>query len=257
MRWRTGRTAPIKSIRRTLRFELSRASYRGAPDSFQRVHDVRVVRPSSQSVRATVVHRGGPQLGHRAVRVHAAGAGQSHWLLAAVARPAQDHSGSDYTRRVRAVCLAVHAAAHELELSVGRLLPTRRGLFHVQVMHVELLAIQQEFESALVRLHELRNKVPAEMWRRRPAPERWSPGECVAHLNLSSAFMVPLVRAGIDEARRSGRTVPARYRRDVLGWLLWKGLGPGKGFKTKAIPAWVPSGDRHPDELVAEFERWQ
>ena len=103
----------------------------------------------------------------------------------------------------------------------------------------------------------LRNRVPAEMWSRPPAPERWSPGECVAHLNLSSAFMVPAVRAGIDEARRSGRPVPSRYRRDVLGWLLWKGLGPGKGFKTKAIPAWVPSGDRHPDELVAEFERWQ
>jgi hypothetical protein len=124
-------------------------------------------------------------------------------------------------------------------------------------MHAELLAIQQEFESALVRLHELRNKVPAEMWSRRPAPERWSPSECVAHLNLSSAFMVPRVRAGIDVARRSGRSAPARYRRDFIGWLLWKGLGPGKGFKTKAIPAWVPSGDRHPDELVAEFERWQ
>jgi hypothetical protein len=124
-------------------------------------------------------------------------------------------------------------------------------------MHAELLAIEQEFESALVRLHELRAKVPPEVWKRRPAPERWSPGECVAHLNLSSASMVPLVRAGIDQARRSGRSAPARYRRDFVGWLLWKGLGPGKGFKTKTIPAWVPSGDRHPGELVSEFERWQ
>jgi hypothetical protein len=124
-------------------------------------------------------------------------------------------------------------------------------------MHAELLAIEQEFESALVRLHELRAKVPPEVWKRRPAPERWSPGECVAHLNLSSASMVPLVRAGIDQARRSGRSAQARYRRDFVGWLLWKGLGPGKGFKTKTIPAWVPSGDRHPGELVSEFERWQ
>jgi len=63
-------------------------------------------------------------------------------------------------------------------------------------------------------------------------------------------------------ARRSFDRDPARagnrrYRRDFVGWLLWKGLGPGKGFKTKTIPAWVPSGDRHPDELVTEFERWQ
>jgi hypothetical protein len=124
-------------------------------------------------------------------------------------------------------------------------------------MHEELSTIEREFESALVRLHDLRANVSPEIWKRRPSPERWSPGECVAHLNLSAASMVPLVRAGIDEARRSGRSAPARYRRDFLGWLLWKGLGPGKGFKTKTIPAWVPSGDSHPDQLVAEFERWQ
>jgi hypothetical protein len=124
-------------------------------------------------------------------------------------------------------------------------------------MHSELTAIEQEFASALVRLHELRRAVPPEMWKRRPAAERWSPGECVAHLNLSSASMVPLVRAGIAEARRRGAPAPARYRRDFIGWLLWKGLGPGKGFKTKTIPPWVPSGERQPDQLVAEFEQWQ
>jgi hypothetical protein len=124
-------------------------------------------------------------------------------------------------------------------------------------MHAELAAIEEEFTTALTRLHELRRRVPPEIWKRRPAPERWSPGECVAHLNLSSASMVPLVRAGVEDARRSGVAVPGRYRRDVVGWLLWKGLGQGKGFKTKTIPAWVPSGDHPPDELVAEFERWQ
>src|SRR4029078_10649924 len=169
----------------------------------------------------------------------------------------EDHPGSDRARRVRAVRDLLHASAGELELRVGRLLPARCRLFHVQVMHAELAAIEQEFESALIRLHELRAKVPPAIWMRRPAPDRWSPGECVAHLNLSSASMVPLVRAGIEEARRRGVSVPARYRRDFLGWLLWKGLGFSGRFKTTAIPAWVPSGDRHPDDLVAEFERWQ
>jgi hypothetical protein len=79
----------------------------------------------------------------------------------------------------------------------------------------------------------------------------------VAHLNLTSATMVPIVRAGIEAARRIGAPAPARYRRDPLGWMLWKGLGQVGRFKTKTIPAWVPSGDRSPDELVAEFERWQ
>ena len=123
-------------------------------------------------------------------------------------------------------------------------------------MRAELTEIEQELDSALVRVRDLRARTTPDVWKRRPAPERWSPGECVAHLNLTSASLVPLIRTGIDQARRSGRSAPARYRRDVVGWLLWKGLGPGKGFKTKAIPSWVPSGDRDPDALVAEFEQW-
>jgi len=124
-------------------------------------------------------------------------------------------------------------------------------------MHPELRELEDEFRSALVRLHQLRKEVPPEVWRRRPAPERWSPGECVAHLNLTSATMVPLVRAGLEQARLIGKPAPVKFRRDVTGWLLWKGLGQVGRFKTKTIPAWVPSGDRPPDDLVAEFERWQ
>src|SRR4030095_4558198 len=121
---------------------------------------------------STVVHRGDRQLGHRALRVPAAGTGQPNWLRDAVARAAEDHPGGDYTRRVRAVRAPLHATACELEFRVGRLLHARRGLLRVQVMHAELSAIEQEFESALVRLHELRTKVPPDVWKRRPAPER-------------------------------------------------------------------------------------
>jgi len=125
------------------------------------------------------------------------------------------------------------------------------------VTHAELSAIEQEFETALVRLHQLRTGVPASVWGRRPAPERWSPGECVAHLNLTSKTMIPLIRDGLVDARRSGAAVPARYRRDPLGWMLWKGLKPGGGFRTTTIPSWVPSGELPPDVLVATFEQLQ
>lgn len=124
-------------------------------------------------------------------------------------------------------------------------------------MNAQLAEVEGEFNSALVRLRQLRTSVPAATWRRRPAPERWSPGECVAHLNLTSATMVPIVRGALDEARRSGMAAPARYRRDLVGWLLWKSLGQVGRFKTKTIPAWVPSGELPPDVLVAQFEQWQ
>jgi hypothetical protein len=124
-------------------------------------------------------------------------------------------------------------------------------------MHPQLTEIEDELNAALSRLRALRADVPSAIWTRRPAPERWSPGECVAHLNLTSIAMLPLLRAALDEARRSGAAPPTRYRRDPLGWLLWKSLGQVGRFKTKTIPAWVPSGEREPDDLVAEFERLQ
>ena len=48
-----------------------------------------------------------------------------------------------------------------------------------------------------------------------PRPDRWSIAECVAHLNLTSTAYLPLLRGGLDEARRSGRKARARYRRDL------------------------------------------
>ena len=55
---------------------LCRASDRSPSDRFQRLHDVCLVRPSSQPLGPPLVHRGRRQLGHRAVRVPPPGARQ-------------------------------------------------------------------------------------------------------------------------------------------------------------------------------------
>ena len=124
-------------------------------------------------------------------------------------------------------------------------------------MHQQLEEIVAEFESASVRLRELHRKLAPGRWSRRPAPESWSPGECVAHLNLTAIAMLPLIRQGCDEARRLQRRPGARYRRDILGWLLWRSISTPGRFKSKTIPAFVPSGDRPAEEIMSEFDRLQ
>ena len=99
--------------------------------------------------------------------------------------------------------------------------------------------------------------MPHERWAERPAADRWSIAECVAHLNLTSAAYAPLLRAGLDEARRSGLKAPRRYRRDPAGWLLWKSMGPPVKRRFTTTAPFVPRGERPPAELVAEFERLQ
>jgi hypothetical protein len=124
-------------------------------------------------------------------------------------------------------------------------------------VHPELQAVIDELETARLRLHALRDRAPAGTWAARRAADRWSIGECVAHLNLTSSAYLPLLRAALDEARRSGRPTPPRFRRDPAGWLLWKSLGPPVRIRMKTAAPFVPRGTRPAADLVAEFERLQ
>ena len=74
----------------------------------------------AQHAGPRLVDRRAGELGHRAVRIPAAGAGQPHRLHGAVARAAQDHAGSDHAAGVRAVRLPLHGPAAEARLSSGR-----------------------------------------------------------------------------------------------------------------------------------------
>jgi hypothetical protein len=82
-------------------------------------------------------------------------------------------------------------------------------------------------------------------------------GECVAHLNLTANAFLPILGAGLEEARALGVTAPERYRRDLTGWLLWRGSGPPARFRSRTAAAFVPSGMEPPGELRATFDQLQ
>lgn len=124
-------------------------------------------------------------------------------------------------------------------------------------MSTQLEEIISEFNSASTRVQNLHRSLVPDRWNRRPSPESWSPGECVAHLNLTAIAMMPLIRQGLDDARRSGRAAGDHYRRDLVGWLLWKSISAPGRFKSKTISAFVPESDRPAEEVIAEFDRLQ
>jgi DinB superfamily len=125
-------------------------------------------------------------------------------------------------------------------------------------MNAQLQVLIEELGSARDRLHRLVTTVPEERWTERPAPESWSPAECVAHLNLTSVAFIPGLREAIARARatRSGPP-PARYRHDLLGWMLWRSQKPGGGMKVKTTAAFIPESNVPRAELIAEFDRLQ
>jgi hypothetical protein len=127
----------------------------------------------------------------------------------------------------------------------------------------QLEGIVSELEAATARLHALAGAISDERWTRRNDPQRWSVGECMAHLNLTTVAYLPRLDAAIAAARARGEGAPARYRRDLVGWMLWKMSGPMKRphrrrrMRVKTAAAFVPEGACERATLVAEFERLQ
>ena len=124
-------------------------------------------------------------------------------------------------------------------------------------MSGQVAAIITELESASTRLRELRATLPRHAWSERPGPGRWSPAECVAHLNLSSAAMLPCLREALDAARACSIPVRSRYRVDAMGWLLGKLVSPGSPLKLVAPTAFAPDDCETVDCLVDRFEALQ
>src|SRR4029077_16977146 len=71
------------------------------------------------------------ELGDRALRVPAAGAGESHRLRRDDVAAAQGRPGSDYAARVRAVRHRLHEAAHALGLRLGGIVPPGGSVLRV------------------------------------------------------------------------------------------------------------------------------
>lgn len=123
-------------------------------------------------------------------------------------------------------------------------------------MHRQLTALLEEYRTATVRLHALRAAVGDAHWTERPGPGRWSIAECVAHLNLTSAAMLPLVQAAL-EASRSLEGPVRSYRRDVAGWLLTRMLPPPVRIRLPTTAPFIPESLTPPAELIRDFERYQ
>jgi hypothetical protein len=120
-----------------------------------------------------------------------------------------------------------------------------------------LSAIVDDLEAVEHRVRLLHRSLPRDAWQHRPGPARWSPAECIAHLNLTSAAALPFMRAGLQEAAEGEKWQVLSYRRDVVGWVIWKLIAPSSRLRTRTLAAFVPSGDQSPDTVMADFTQLQ
>ena len=121
----------------------------------------------------------------------------------------------------------------------------------------QLQAIEAELSEATARAHRLVDGLSPDDWSRRPAPERWSIGEQIVHLNLTSRGYLPGIHEAARNAREKGLLSDGPYRRDFLGWLLCKLVEPPVRMRVKTSQQFEPVQLDAPEVVMAEFDRWQ
>jgi hypothetical protein len=121
----------------------------------------------------------------------------------------------------------------------------------------QLRALEVEFDEVQTRAHRLVNGLSEADWTRRSDPARWSIGEQILHLNLTSRAYLPRLREGLARARERGLRGKGRYRRDFLGWLLCKMVEPPVRLKVKTTAPFVPQDLRPKEEAMRDFDALQ
>ena len=89
----------------------------------------------------------------------------------------------------------------------------------------------------------------------RPAPGRWSIGDCLAHLNAVDSLDADLLEAAVRQARAKGLTGDGPFRYSpVTGWLI-RSLEPPPRFRTRAPRIYLPPPGQPMLKIRGDFIR--
>jgi hypothetical protein len=90
-----------------------------------------------------------------------------------------------------------------------------------------------------------------------PAPDRWSIGQCIDHLNATAREYLPVLDAGIADAMRRGLYGPGPYRYNWVGRLHVLLMQPNSWFRANAPRSFYPPPSRSRQEIMAAFRAYQ
>lgn len=92
-------------------------------------------------------------------------------------------------------------------------------------LNEQIIDLICEYEDIIARAQRLVARTSDAAFVRPPAPHRWSPAECIAHLIIANDAYAPGLRKAIAAAKElSPATRP--YRRDIVGYLTSRRLEP-------------------------------
>ena len=121
----------------------------------------------------------------------------------------------------------------------------------------QLERITEELADARRRARELAAPLTAASWRTGPAADQWSVAECLIHLNLTSRAFLPLIGNAITKGHELKLLSAGPYRRDLLGWFVYRITEPPAWFRIKTTAPFVPSAIEPKERVLEDFDTLQ
>jgi len=114
-----------------------------------------------------------------------------------------------------------------------------------------------QFERLSVEANALAAPLTDEQFAWRPAPDAWSVGECLDHLNATARVYLPVMDEGISEAIRRGLYGGGPHRYNWIGRLFVYVMAPPVRLRVKAARPFLPAAGRRRHEVLAAFRAYQ
>jgi hypothetical protein len=86
-----------------------------------------------------------------------------------------------------------------------------------------------------------------------PAPGRWSIAQCLAHLNVTGRWYLPLIDASVADARKRGLLNPGPFRYSWLSSFFVRMTEPPPKRKFKTPSIMLPPEAEKPEKTIPEF----
>ncbi|MCC2546864.1 DinB family protein [Hymenobacter sp. BT175] len=91
---------------------------------------------------------------------------------------------------------------------------------------------------------------------RRPAPDKWSVGQCLEHLNITGGHVLPVMARKLKQAREKGTRPAATVKSGFIGRKMIEAMQtPASEKPMKSPQQYAPSGSRLPRTVVEVFSR--
>lgn len=105
----------------------------------------------------------------------------------------------------------------------------------------QLQSCYRQFETLKQEAKALINGMDDDAFNWRPAPERWSVGECLDHLNIVGSMLVEKVKPAIEQARAQQRFAEGPFEYGWLGERFVSAMQPSARRTFTAPKKFVPS----------------